>query len=508
MASNAVSANDISRIVGYQITKGNFQNTSPNLPQSIAVLAEANEANQASLSLTPQKITSAQQAGSLYGYGSPIYLIARILFPVLGGSGVNGVPVWVYPQAKAIGATNKVIEINATGVATGNGTHFIKIAGRDGLDGDTYAINIEAGDNASTISNKITDAVNNVLGCPMIAYDSIYSSILTSKWKGLTANDLNVTVDTDGNALGITYSVENNVQAGSGTPSVAAALELFGTQWNTIVINSYGLVSTVMNSLEAYNGIPEENNPTGRYKAIIMKPFIALSGSSLDDPSTLTDARLNNVTIAVCPCPGSAGLPFEAAANACVRLANVAQDTPQLDIAGKTYPDMPTPTSIGSMMNYDSRNNMVKAGSSTVDLVTGQYVIQDFITTYHPVGENPPQFRYVRNLIIDFNVRFAYYLLEQKYVVDHTIASDDDVVSAAKVVKPKMWKQVLNALADDLANRGLIVDADFMKNSIVVNVSTSNPDRFETYFKYKRSGFVRVASTTAEAGFNFGTLNS
>src|SRR5690606_2534241 len=117
------------------------------------------------------------------------------------------------------------------------------------------------------------------------------------------------------------------------------------------------------------------------------------------------------------------------------------------------------------------------------------------------------QFRYCRNLNIDFNVRYGYYLLELTNVVDHAIANDSDTVSASNVVKPKQWKGILDAYADDLASRALIVDAPFMQDSIEVDISTTNPDRLETFFRYKRSGFSRIASTTAEAGFNFGTVN-
>jgi hypothetical protein len=46
-----------------------------------------------------------------------------------------------------------------------------------------------------------------------------------------------------------------------------------------------------------------------------------------------------------------------------------------------------------------------------------------------------------------------------------------------------------------------------MKDSIEVAISTTNPDRLETFFRYKRSGVARISSTVAEAGFNFGTLN-
>lgn len=505
MASDAVGLERISRIVGYKITKGNFSNSTPNLPQRVALLAEANEANQGTLDLTPKEITSAQQAGQLYGYGSPIYTAMRILRPLNGG-GIGGIPVIVYPQVKAVGSVAKVLHVTPSGVATGNGKHTFIIAGREGLDGVFYDINIETGDTTADITAKAEDAINAVLGAPVIGSSTDYFTTLTAKWKGLTSDALTVTVDTNGNDLGITYSV-TSIASGSGTPSIAAALALFGNDWNTIVINGYGTDSSTMTALESFNGIPDPSNPTGRYTGIIMKPFIAISGSTAADPSSFTDTRLDNVTIAIAPAPLSAGLPIEAAANMSLLYATISQDTPNLDVAGKSYSDMPTPSVIGAMSDYDNRDSIVKKGCSTVDLITGKYVVQDFVTTYHPLGEMPPQFRYPRNLMIDFNVRFGYYLLEQTNVVDHSISNDNDIVTAQKTIKPKQWIQILQSYADDLASRALIVDALFMQKSTTVNISTVNPDRLESFFRYKRSGFVRIASTTAEAGFNFGTLN-
>lgn len=509
MASDAVGLERASRIVGYKLTKGNFQTTTPNLPQRIAIIGEANTANQGNLSIAPYnapyQITTAQQAGVAYGYGSPIHIMARILLPA-NGSGVGGVPVIVYPQAAAGASTSKKIEILATGTATDNGTHYLVVSGREGLDGSFYAINIVKGDSTSAISQKIADAVNKILGAPCIGTNYSYQAVLETKWTGLTANDFNVSVDTGSSNLGITYNYFV-LQTASGTPDIAASLALFANNWVTRVCNGYGAVSSIMSTLELVNGIPDPVNPTGRFAGIVMKPFIADTGSVLDDPSSLTDGRLNNVTISIAPAPLSAGFPMEAAANKCLLEVLISQNSPQLDIAGQPYPDMPTPSSIGSMALYTNRDAIVKKGCSTVDLVGGQYVFQDSVTTYHPTGESPWQFAYCRNLMLDFNVRFSYYLLEQTNVVDHAIAADADTVTAVQVVKPKQWKAILNGLAEDLAKRALIVDVPFMQNSITVNVGTANPDRFETFFKYKRSGFVRVASTTAQAGFNFGTLN-
>lgn len=499
----AVGSERVSKIVGYSILKGNFSNTTPNLPQRIAILAEANEANQATLSLTPTEITSAKQAGDLYGYGSPIYTIMRILRPNNGG-GIGGIPTIVYPQAKASGATNKIWEIVASGTATGNGTHTVKICGRTSLDGSSYDINIVSGDSAAVIHGKIQDAVNAAIGCPVSAVSYGYEVDLVSKWKGATAEGITVSVETNNNSLGVTYVVSNR-QTATGTPSVQDALDLFGNNWNTIVINSYGVHTSTMQLLEDFNGIPDPSNPTGRYIGTKMKPFIALTGSVADNDSTVTDAKAANVTIAICPAPLSLGLAMEAAANMALLFGRQAQDNPHLDVSGKSYPDMPTPTTIGTMMSYENRDLYVGKGNSTVDLVAGKYVVQDFVTTYHPDGELPPQFRYCRNLNIDWNIRFGYYLLEQINVVDHAIAADDDIVSASNVIKPKQWKYILFKMAEDFASRALITDAPFTQESITVELSSINPDRLETFFRYKRSGYSRILATEAEAGFNFGS---
>lgn len=511
--SDAVGLERISRIVGYKLTTGDFSNTTPNLPQRIALLAEANTANQSTLATyTPYRITSAQAAGAAYGYGSPAHIMARILFPVNGGGSIGGIPVWVYPQAEAGGATSSKQTITVSGTATSGGTHYVVIGGRYSLDGGSYAVNIAKDDTATQISTKIYNVINNVLGCPVTsALTSPVSAVTTaeSKWKGLTAAGITISVDTGTDTLGVSYVVATT-QAATGTPSIQPALDLFGSNWNTIVLNSYGFQSDVIDELEAFNGIPDPVNPTGRYAGVIFKPFVALTGSVLDtDTDTadtiFCDADSANLTIAGCPAPLSKALAMEAVANMCDLYARVSQDNPQLDVEGLSYPDMPVATTTFAMQNYDVRDAVVQMGMSTVDLVAGAYQVQDFVTTYHPTGEIPPQFRYCRNLNLDMNVRFGYYLLEQTNVVDHMIAADADIVTANNVIKPKSWKAIVQQYAIDLTRRGLVADTEFMQDSVTVQISNTNPDRLETFFRYKRTGVARILSTTAQAGFNFGT---
>jgi phage tail sheath gpL-like len=506
MSSNAVSQARISTIVGYDIDAVDFNPNSPNLPQRVVVLAEANEDNQLTLNTEKFEATSAQQVAARCGYGSPMHINARILFPATG-DGVGGIPVVFIPQAKASGATAKILSLAATGTATANGTHYVVIAGRDNIDGEFYAVNIETGDTPDDIHAKIADAVNNILGAPVTATDDAYSANFTSKWKGKTADKISVTVDVGDDALGITYAV-TSVQSGSGVPSISSALAQIGNEWVTFILNSYGTESAIMTALEIFNGVPRAglSAPTGRYQGIVWKPLIAITGTTDEDPSAISDARLGQVTIAFAPAPLSAGLPMEAAANVLLNEVVLAQNTPSLDIQDMPYPDMPTPKSIGMMADYDNRDAMVKKGCSTVDLVGGKYVMKDFVTTFHPEGEPNPAYRYVRNVNIHWNMRFRYLIAEKEVVLGHTICEDDDIVTAEKTVKPKQFRQRLGTLADEAAKDALIVKPDFTKASIKVNIGKNNPDRFEVSYSYKISGFGRIVSTTVKVGFNFGIL--
>lgn len=506
MISDAVGSEVISKVTGYKMTQGDFSNTTPNLPQRVAILGEANQANQAGLTTGPYEITSAQQAGELFGYGSPIHMVMRILRPQ-SGTGIGGIPTLVYPQASS-GANELEREIAVTAPllgAEGNAIHTVLVNGRRILDGQSYNFQVEEGDDADTIATKIEDAMNSVLGCPFLSSSNNNLVQANAKWAGETSNGLTLTVDTNGNDVGVTYAYAIT-QPGSGTPSVQSALDAFGNEWNTIVVNTYGTNSAVMTTLETFNGIPDPENPTGRYTGTIMKPFIALTGSVLDEETTVTDARPDDVTIAICPAPRSAAHPMEAAANMAILFARKSQDSPHLDVAGQSYPDMPIPANsvIGPMDDFINRDVYVKKGCSTVLLNSGKYEVVDFVTTFHPTGVLIPQYRYCRNLMLDFNVRYGYYLLELINVIDHAISTDNQIVDVDKVVKPKKWKAILNQYADDLATRALIVEPEFMKESLQVGIGGTNPDRFETFFRYKRSGFARVTPTTAEAGFNFG----
>lgn len=500
--STAVGLERISRVSGYKIKKGFFTNDTPNLPQIIAVFGEANTANQSGLTTTKKEVTSAKEAAELYGYGSPIHQQMRILRP-LSGDGVGGIPTIVFPQISDEEATETFREWTVTGTATSNATHTVVINGRRGLDFQSYDYSIVTGDTPTVIAGKIVDAVSGVLSAPCTAENTAGVITFGSKWAGATSAELNIAIDFGDNAAGVSYS-ETDSTDGTGTVDLAASLAQFGDTWYTIVTNPYG--ASQLATLETFNGTQEAS--TGRYAGLLFKPFMAYFGSVLDDKDdliTITNnaARIEKTTNVLCPAPKSKGFTFEAAANVVALVARTFQDTPHLDVNNQSYPDMPIPVdgNFGDMTDYNNRDLLVKKGCSTVILDNGVYKIQDLVTTYHPDGETPLQYSYCRNLNLDWNVCDSYRILENVRLKDKTLVRDGQNVDVSGVIKPKEWKAVCFDLFDDLAEKALINDPQFSKDSLLVQISSTNPNRFETFFRYKRTGVARIESTDVEAGF-------
>lgn len=498
--STAVGTERRSRVSGYKIKKGFFNNDTQNLPQIIAVFGEANTANQSGLTANPVEVTSAKQAGELFGYGSPIHSVMRILRPV-NSDGVGGIPTVVFPQVSSAFAVATTREWTVTGTATSNATHTVIVNGRDNVDFQSYSFSVASGDTPTVIAGKIRDAVNGVLGSPCSAENDAGVVSFTTKWAGATSSQLNVLIDFGANAAGVSYSQTASTD-GSGDVDLADSFANFGDTWYTSVINPY---TDKLDLFEQFNGFPDPEAPTGRYNGLIFKPFMAFFGSSIDamELSEITIGRENQITNVLCPYPSSVGFSYEAAANVVSLFARIMQDTPHLDVNNKSYPDMPIPSSglLTYMSDYNNRDFLVKKGCSTVILENGAYKIMDLVTTYHPDGEVPLQYAYARNLNLDWNVCDGYRTLETLRLKDKVLIMDNQVTTVSGAIKPKEWKATCFDYFESLAERALINDPKFSKDGLQVQISTINPDRFETSFPYKRTGIARIESTDATAGF-------
>lgn len=509
--STAVGSTRRSRTVGIKTKKGSFSDDTSYLTQKIAIFAEANTDNQATLDTTAFDFLTAKAVAEVCGYGSVAHQIARILRPS-SGDPLGGITTTMFPIASDESATAAEVELGVviSDSITTNTTHYIRVNGRTSLDGTSYGYSVTTDDDADSIVTKIADAVSAVIGAPCTCEADTTNdyAVFTAKWGGATST-LNIEVETNDEDAGITYSIVTSTD-GTGTVDLSDALDAFGETWYTLIVNPFG--SAQFTTLEDFIGVPDEDSPTGLYSPTNYRPCMAYFGSVLsdtDDVVAITDAsaRQDQVANVFCPAPNSSGMVWEAAANV-VRLQAIrAQNYPHLNIAGQTYPDMPVPEDldIGDFKTYSNRDTMLKAGASTVSLSSGKYMVQDLVNTYHPDGENPPLYAEVRDLNIDWNVNYNLIEVNKNRILDNAIMDDDTVTNVDNVIRPKTIKQILSSTIESLASLALIVEPDFSTENMQVGINDDNPARIDEYIPYYRSSAVKITSTDTAVGFYYGS---
>lgn len=506
--SDAVGLDRLSAILGYKLQKGDFSKTTPNLPQRILVLGVPNESNKSGVTYdSPELFLTSKEVGDKFGYGSPLHSVMRILKP-LNGDGVGGIPVLIAAQEPVGSETEKTIGIS--GVATSAGSINIVIGGRKFLDGKSYEVNFDAGDTASTLATAISNAIANVNGCAYTATANVDDVELISKFKGLNSN-VSVDVDFGDDSKGFTYSI-TDVNLGAGAPTVTDSLSATNDEWITLVLNTYSPKSTnILDEFQVFNGKPSAL-PTGNYSGLDWKPFVAITGVVAEDELLVSepyaDANIDEVTNAFAPYFGTPASCYEASADYVLKTSVLAQNTPHLDIINSRSGDIPAPTDlVFAKPSYDRRDVLVKKGHSTSYWDGNAYKIVDFVTTYQSEEDTSPVFMYVRDLVIDMNMKYSYLIKQNMFVAGKVLVPDNDAPPSriqGDSIQPKSWKSIVMGLIDDFQSRGMIVDTPFSKDSIVVEINATNPNRLDTTFNYKRSGIVRIGSTTVFAGSYFG----
>jgi phage tail sheath gpL-like len=516
--STAVSLSQVSATMGWKI-EGSLEGVDLGLmPIAIDIIAEVSTAKQGTV---PDIIefTDSKRVADLCGDDSPAYAISRILRPI-NGSGVGSIPTRILTVKEAAGATATVSTTTITGAATKNVTHYIKINNRTNLDGQVYAFSIVKGDLPVTIKIKMATAINTVYGCPVIGTVGSVGTetfIATTGWKGDSSAELEIEIDTNGDSAGLSYSVVKVAGAGLLSTGLSTALANRGERWSAFVINALGSSSTILDALEDYNGNPKDAD--GNYTPTDFKPFIAFTGErkikyatessegvSKDGADDYTDGRKNENTNCVCVAPDTKYFSFEIPSVVLAKYAPIANSTPHIDPIGIVL-DLEAGSSLGDFATSTKRDFIVKLGCSTVKKNDTQYEIVDLVTTSHPTNE--PQtavlFRYVRDIVIDFNYRYAYNLLEKIHVFGKTIVSDTDIqLGATNIISPNMWKAILiNEFAPSMISNAIMVDREYFKSNVRVQIGQTNPNRFETQMGAKRSGVARINSTTIVTTFNF-----
>lgn len=490
--STAVPVGAIARVLGI---KTEFVNTNVggliNLPQRVALFGQG--ATAATYSLDKRRITSAFEAGTVYGFGSPIHLAALQLQPSNGG-GIQSIPLTVYPledNASGVAATG---DIAITGTAAKAGALRVVV---NGIASAEFVVAV--GDTTAELEPKIVAAVNGVLSMPMVAAAATGSVEFTSKWKGTSANALTLTL-TGAADTGVTFTV-TQPSGGLVNPTVDAALAQIGDVWETMVLNCLDVDdSTALDAFETFGD--------GRWGALTRKPLVVFTGHTLTDPNAIvavTDLRKTDRVNSFPANPGSPDLPFVSAAGQLAPIAVTANNNPARDY-GRQRARLLIPGADGVQWDYNQRDLAVKGGASTIEVRDGEVTVSDTVTAYHPDGDPNPGYRFVKDIVKLQNVIFNVDLIFNTERWDGApLIPDDQPTVNADAKKPKNAISELSVLANNLGLAALISDVPYTLANLQSEIDSQNPNRLNTVFPVKVSGNVNVNSIDLNFGFFFGT---
>tara|TARA_R100000541_G_scaffold18689_2_gene28555 strand:+ start:6353 stop:7849 length:1497 start_codon:yes stop_codon:yes gene_type:complete len=490
--STAVPLGAIARVVGIK-TEFIVTNVGGliNLPQRVALIGQG--ASASTYDLTKRQITSAVEAGTLYGFGSPIHLAALQLLPA-NGDGVGSIPVTVYPLEDAGSGVAAAGEMATVGTATKAGAFTITI---NGIFSGQFVI--EVGDTLTEVDPKIISAVNGVLDTPMIASAGTGVVDMTAKWAGVSSNELNIVV-TGPDDTGMTFGLTQPT-GGLLNPSIQPALDQVGDVWETMFLNCLDVAdTTALDALETFG--------EGRWGALTRKPMVAFTGHGLTSPTAIlavTDLRKTDRVNSLLANPGSVNLPFVSAAGELVGIVRTANNKPANDY-GRQVAKYIAPGPDGDQWNYAQRDQLVKGGASTVEVRDGEVNVSDTVTMYRPDGDPNPAYRFVKDIVKLQNIIFNLDLIFNTASWDGApLIPDDQPTINRDAKKPKNAVSAMSVLAQNLGLAALISDVPYTLANTVAEIDSQNPNRLNSVFPVKLSGNVNINSIDLNFGFFFGT---
>lgn len=489
--STAISEGAVGRVVGIKTT---FKDLRPagavQLPQRIAVIGQG--ASASTYATTKSQLSSAFAVGTAYGFGSPLHLAARQLFPS-NGDGVGSIPVTFYPledDASGVAATG---DITPSGAQTVAATYYVLV---NNIRSAPFVISV--GDTVATIVTAMTAAINAVVDMPVIAADNTTDVGLTSKWEGTSAND--IVVEVSGSTTAGTSFAITQPSGGLVNPSVSAALAQMGDVWETLAINCLDVADTT--TLDLYQTFAES-----RWGATTRKPLAFISGNMATTPAAaiaIPDARKTDYSNVQITAPGSTDLPLEVAARAVSRIAVLADTTPAHDYARQALTGITSGTD-GEQWDYADREVAVLGGSSTTTVRDGVVNLADTLTFYHPTGDDTPAYRYLVDIVKLQNVLYAF---DQEFDSAEwdgaPLVPDDEPVVEPTAKQPKQAVAAAAAVLDGLSANAVIVNVATAKASLQAGINAGNPKRLDLSVTVQLSGNVNIISVDLNFGFYFG----
>lgn len=384
--------------------------------------------------------------------------------------------VWCLPiKVTGTKASGKVV---IAGTTTAGGQINLYVGGQ------RVRATVASGATAAAVATALAAAVN-AAGLGVSAAAATGEVTLTSRWSGLSGNDIQLELNRQGRAngeltpAGLTVTV-TPMAGGVGTPDVAAALAVLGDEPFEFICSPW----TDATSLDAWKGFMDDSSGRWSWARQLYGHVYSAARGTLGELVGLGDTR-NDPHMTVygfekeCPDPVWRQAAGYAARTAVFISADPARPTQTGELNGIT----PAPS--GDRFMLTERQSLLTHGIATAYSSGGAQRIERGITTYRQNAFGQPD-----NSLLDsetlhqsaYVINFLKGRITSKYG-RHKLADDGTRFGAGQaIVTPNVIRAELIAGYRALELLGIVENAEMFAKYLVVERSSTDPTRLNVLY--------------------------
>lgn len=414
--------------------------------------------------LSPIRVTSADQAATLFGVGSMLHAMFTAIKAADGYT-----ETWALAADDASSGQKATSTVTLSGVTTKSGTLYLYVAGR------SIACAVVAGEELTVTATRLAAAVNADLTLPVSASATAKVVTLTCKWAGLTGNTLDARVGLFGEPMPSGLAVACTVfTGGTADPDMDEIISALGDdQW-------HGIACPYTDSASLRALTAELDSRWGPLRQMESIAYLAYRGTH-GETAAFGDG--GNSQLVTCMGTGNAPQPpyIWAAVNSVVATASLERDSAR-PLQTLTLPGI-IPPAREERWTMEERNLLLHDGIATYMVQAGDVVaIERQVTMYQTNSWGMPDTSY-----LDINtpatlgyIRYATRArILQKYP-RHKLASDGTRFGPGQaIVTPSVIRGELLALYRELEEAGIVENFDAFKRDLLVERSGNDRNRVD-----------------------------
>lgn len=500
---------------GTQTREASFRSIITALESQIVLAMQYDQTKTTVVEDTFQLLSTPALTGAKYGYNSQMYLAHLKAYLASGGQ----VVCWGVPIAEPAAATAAAGTITLTAVPSESGTLVFYVCG------NRFTVPVTTTDTATTLGDKVAAAINAAVYVGFTAANVTGTVTLTCTWAGTSGNQGRFFVGpwkTDDPEIpaGVSAVVVQPTNGGGEEDTVLAnmwAAVLASSEWRTDVITPSN-TSTALDDALAAIGLPDDGTGqgSGLWADMVYRPCTNWSGSIETNLTTIKavgDARKNDPDNIIVCSPDAMEFPFEIAVATAAYVGRSANSNPARSYKGASMSNWLMGaldeandwTRDPANLNVDTA---LKAGLTTIKTDdNGNTTLGDVATTWHPDGATFPPFQFEVNKRKTWNVALTVKNDKLQFQNDVIVESTEEASDQPLAVDEDMYRGRIVGLAEGWQRLGWVYNRAFTINNMVVERSSTNPDRFNRAIPILLSGNKRVESDTILVDRNLDIAN-